>query len=158
MVQAVKNLPAMQETWVWSLGQEDSPGEENDCPLQYSCLENPMDRGAWEATVRRVARSQTRLSVSFTFCLGIVECGATNLFISLFLYLLLDFHLWMIWEGGIIIAHLSEYLLQARHYSEPFRCSECGIHPFNILTTLWSKNCHYFHSWQIRKLGSSKVK
>ena len=55
-----------------------------------------MDRGAWGATVRRVARSQTRLSVSFTFCLGIVECGATHLFISLFLYLLLDFHLWMI--------------------------------------------------------------
>ena len=43
----VKNLPAMQETWVQFLGQEDSPGEGNGNPLQYSCLENPMDGGAW---------------------------------------------------------------------------------------------------------------
>ena len=37
-------------------------GEGNDNPLQYSCLENPMDRGAWWAAVHGVARSQTRLS------------------------------------------------------------------------------------------------
>ena len=46
----VKNLPAMQETWLklrfqsWGLGR--SPGEENRNLLQYSCLENPMDREA----------------------------------------------------------------------------------------------------------------
>ena len=39
-----------------------SPGEGNGYPLQYSCLENSMDRGAWLATVHVVARSQTRLS------------------------------------------------------------------------------------------------
>ena len=39
-----------------------SPGEGNGNPLQYSCLENPMDRGAWWATVYRVTKSQTRLS------------------------------------------------------------------------------------------------
>ena len=39
-----------------------SPGEGNGYPLQYSCLENPMDRGAWWATVHGVAKSQTRLS------------------------------------------------------------------------------------------------
>ena len=38
------------------------PGEENGNPLQYSCLENPMDREAWWATFHRVAKSQTRLS------------------------------------------------------------------------------------------------
>ena len=38
-------------------GLERSPGEENNRPLQYSCLENPMDRGAWQATVYRVAGS-----------------------------------------------------------------------------------------------------
>ena len=38
-----------------------SPGEGNGNPLQYSCLENPMDRGAWQATVHRVAKSQIRL-------------------------------------------------------------------------------------------------
>ena len=41
-------------------------GEGNGTPLQYSCLENPMDRGAWEATVHGVANSRTRLS-DFTF-------------------------------------------------------------------------------------------
>ena len=34
-------------------------GEENDNPFQYSCLENPMDRGAWQAIIHRVAESQT---------------------------------------------------------------------------------------------------
>ena len=39
-----------------------SPGEGNGNPLQYSCLENPMDGGAWWATVQEVAKSWTRLS------------------------------------------------------------------------------------------------
>ena len=39
----------MWETWVQSLGQEDSLGEGNGNPLWYPCLENPMDRGAWYA-------------------------------------------------------------------------------------------------------------
>ena len=39
-----------------------SPGEGNGYPLQYSGLENSMDRGAWQATVRGVAKSQTQLS------------------------------------------------------------------------------------------------
>ena len=51
-----KNPPAMQDTWVQSLGQEDPPEEGNNYPLQYSCLENSMDRGA---TVHVVTKSQT---------------------------------------------------------------------------------------------------
>ena len=43
-------------------GSGRSPGEGNGNPLQYSCLENPMDRGAWWAIVHRVAKSRTRLS------------------------------------------------------------------------------------------------
>ena len=39
-------------------GSKRSPGEENDNPLQYPCLENSMDRGAWEASVHRVAQNQ----------------------------------------------------------------------------------------------------
>ena len=43
-------------------------GESNGTPLQYSCLENPMDRGAWRAAVHGVAKSRTRLSdFPFTF-------------------------------------------------------------------------------------------
>ena len=94
VAQMVKNKPAMPETWVQSLGQEDpwrkdrlptlvflgfpggSAGKESirlPCgssgpegghgnPLQYSCLKNFMDRGAWWITVHGVAKSQTRLS------------------------------------------------------------------------------------------------
>ena len=43
-------------------GSGRSPGGGNSNPLQYSCLENPMDRGAWQATVHRVKKSQTQLS------------------------------------------------------------------------------------------------
>ena len=50
-------------------GSGRSPGEGNSNPLQYSCLENPMDGGAWWAPVHGVAKSQTRLS-DFTFTLG----------------------------------------------------------------------------------------
>ena len=49
-------------------GLARSPGEENDNPLQYPCLENPMDGGAWQATVHGVAKSRTGLS-DFTFTL-----------------------------------------------------------------------------------------
>ena len=49
VAQTVKNLPVMQETQVQSLSQGRSPGKGNGNPLQYCCLENPMDRGAWKA-------------------------------------------------------------------------------------------------------------
>ena len=60
----VKNLPAsagdMRDADSIP-GSRRSPGGGHDNPLQYSCLENPMDRGAWQATVYRVAKSQTSL-------------------------------------------------------------------------------------------------
>ena len=46
VAQLVKNLPAVQKTQVQSVGWEGSPGEGNSSPLQYSCLENSVDRGA----------------------------------------------------------------------------------------------------------------
>ena len=57
----VKHLPAvqeMQETWARSLGSKDTL-EKNGYSLQYSCLENPMDREAWWATVPGVTKSWT---------------------------------------------------------------------------------------------------
>ena len=62
VAQRLKCLPAMWETRVQSLGREDSPGEGNGNPLQHSCLGNPMDGGAWWATVHGVAKSWRRLS------------------------------------------------------------------------------------------------
>ena len=63
MALVVKNLPASagdtRDTGsIPGLGR--SPGEGNGNPLQYPCLENLMDRGAWWVTVHRVAKSQTR--------------------------------------------------------------------------------------------------
>ena len=60
----VKNLPAKvgdvrEEVSIAGLGR--SPGGGHGNPLQYSCLENPMDRGVWWATVHGVAQSQTQL-------------------------------------------------------------------------------------------------
>ena len=51
VAQMVKNLPAVRETRVGSLGQEDSPGEGNGYPLLYSCLDNFMDRGSLQALI-----------------------------------------------------------------------------------------------------------
>ena len=49
MAHMVKNLPALWETQAGSLGWEDPPEKGKGYPLQYSCLENSMDRGAWQA-------------------------------------------------------------------------------------------------------------
>ena len=53
-------------------GLERSPGEGNGNPFQYSCLGNPMDGEAWQATVHGVAKSRTRLS-DFTCLLHLVD-------------------------------------------------------------------------------------
>ena len=62
----VKNPPARKETQIRVSGPGISPGEGNGNPLQYSCLGNPMDRGAWQATVLGVTKSRTRLSYYHT--------------------------------------------------------------------------------------------
>ena len=58
--QALKNLPAVQELSLIP-GSGRSPGEGNGYLLQYSCLENPMDRGVWQVTVYWLAKSQILL-------------------------------------------------------------------------------------------------
>ena len=52
----VKNLPANARDLGLIPGSERSPGEENGNPLQYSCLGNPMERGAWQVTVYGVTK------------------------------------------------------------------------------------------------------
>ena len=69
MVLEVKNLPTNAEDVRDAgliPGSGRSPGEGNGYLLQYSCLENSMDRGAWWATVHGVVKSQTRLSEQLT--------------------------------------------------------------------------------------------
>ena len=66
MVLVVKKLPANAEDTgdAGSIpGSGRSPREGQGNPLQYSCLENPMDRGDWQATVLKVTKNQTQLSM-----------------------------------------------------------------------------------------------
>ena len=65
VAQRLKRLPAMRETWIQSLGRED-PLEEEMATHSSILAWNPMDGGAWWATVHRVTKSQTQLS-DFTF-------------------------------------------------------------------------------------------
>ena len=77
MAQQLRSLPAMQETQ-----ETRSSGEGNGIPLQYSCLENPIKRGAWEVTVYRVPvrldrpKHMLRLKMDYF-------CGPTDLLLLL---------------------------------------------------------------------------
>ena len=59
-------MTAYVNTYAYLCKPADLSGEGNGTPLQYCCLENPMDGGAWQAAVHGVAKSRTRLS-DFTF-------------------------------------------------------------------------------------------
>ena len=78
IAQLVKNLPAMWETWVQSLGVEESSGEGKVYPLQYSGLENSMD-----CIVHETAKSWTRLS-NFHFLYSPIICWLALLSLELF--------------------------------------------------------------------------
>ena len=79
----VKNLPAnagdIRDTGSFC-GMRRSPGGGHDNPLQYSCLENPIDRGALQVTVHRVAKSQIRLSMhaSLTVDMSLQQSQVSN--------------------------------------------------------------------------------
>ena len=90
--QWIKNPPAMQET---QEVQVQSPGGGHGNPLQYSCQENPMDRGAWWATVHRVAKSRSQLK-----WLGTHACPTLP-------WLHIDFSEWpsRLWYSYSVLAH-----------------------------------------------------
>ena len=75
-------------------GLGKSPAEGNGKPLQYSCLENPMDGGTWWATVHGVTKSWTRLSdfthtlIIYSFNLSLEHIVGTRIQISLYIYVL----------------------------------------------------------------------
>ena len=82
MAEQIKNPPAVQETWVWSLGQEDPLKEEVAAPFQYSRLKTPMDREAWQALVQRAIRVRHDWAHTHTL-LGKTHNQSSNLEMSL---------------------------------------------------------------------------
>ena len=96
-----KNLPAKAGD-IRGMGQilklRKSLGGEHSNPLQYSCLENPMDRGAWRATVYRVAKSQTRLKWLITQAKETKYVRLRNL------------GLFFVWEDAWVWAQWNHYL------------------------------------------------
>ena len=76
VAQTVKHLPIMRVDPGSIHGLGRTSGEGNGNPFQYSCLENPMDGGAWQATVHRVVKSQTQLN-DFTFFM-LLDCSSVS--------------------------------------------------------------------------------
>ena len=84
----VKNLPdnAQDARNLGSIhGLEWSPGGGHGNPLQYSFLENPMDKGAWKATVHRFTKSQTRLKWLSTYAHKLRICTGSFKFIHMYI-------------------------------------------------------------------------
>ena len=80
----VENLPVMQETQVWFLGQGRSPREGNGNSLQYTCLESLMDRGAWGMAVGLQRVGQDWMTNTFTFTqMGVLQI---NFYIAFLIY------------------------------------------------------------------------
>ena len=75
----VKNPPANAGDKDSISGLERSPGEGNGNPLQYFCLENPMDRGAWWATAQGVARVRHDLMIEHIFVIDMAYSSANSL-------------------------------------------------------------------------------
>ena len=73
VIQVVNNLLTMLETQFGVPGSGRFPGEGNGNPLQYSCLGNPMDRGAWQATVHGVVESDATEPLTYTHIFGYIQ-------------------------------------------------------------------------------------
>ena len=89
----VKNILAMWETWVWSLGWEDPLGEGNGYPLQYSCLDNFMDRGTGGLQfmgLQRVGHDWATFTFSYLEETSLILFSENNFLKTLFVHLSLS--------------------------------------------------------------------
>ena len=140
----VKNLPAMQETWVGTIhGLGRSPGEGNGNPLQYSCLENPMDRGDWRTTVHGVAESD--VTEWLTFPLAFIY-SPTEDYLSCFQVLaIMNKH-----QCAGFCVDISFQLFQVE-FSFKIRNSQINVDKFNFFTSIYTldfKNKSFNSHWE----------
>ena len=116
-----------------------SPGERHGNPLQYSCLENPMDRRAWWAAVRRVPQSRTRLKRVSTYdCTSEVPVGFGVLFCFIFLYIVCpSYTFWQASPAGKL------------HLLASFTCSQASpagkLHMLTSFTCSQASHAHKLH-------------
>ena len=111
MALVVKNLPAnagdMRDAGSIP-GWGRSPGGGHDNPLQYSCLENPMDRGAWWATVHGIAQSRTRLKQLSTHACNVLHMSTLCSFLLQSSSLLYEYATFCLsvpqWMGILVIS------------------------------------------------------
>ena len=122
------------------------PGEGNDTPLQHSCLENPMDRGAWWAAVHGVAKSQTRLSdFTFTFHFHALEKEiATHSSV-------------LAWRipgtgepGGLAVYGVARSRTQLKRFKQ----QQCIIH--NVILQMWGYVGKQRRSLEVELLGQGQ--
>ena len=113
---------------VRSLGQEDPPGEGNGNPLQDSCLENPMDRGAWWATVHGSQRAGQDLVTKLSPPPG----NLPQLMFETDAYLGIEGHtIWMIAHVRLVLDSDIPSRLDAQSFTQigPFNSTEEGSYP-----------------------------
>ena len=101
-----------------------SPGEENGYPLQYSCLGNPMNRGAQQAAVHGVAKSQTRLSMHS--CMACTSQAPSSLRV---LDTQMEGQLLSKPQAGMTCSRVSSFLAPRSHVSFIFIMSLCLLSP-----------------------------
>ena len=113
----VKNAPANAGDAGLIPGSGRSPGGGNGNPLQYSCLENPMDREGWWATVHAVTKSWTWLNTHTQACMQ------THRIMSVFLFLLIKGFLLLTWEiyKVLTFGDMSSLNSQRDHSSTVFK-------------------------------------
>ena len=87
VAQTIKNLPATQEAWVWSLGQEVSLEKKMATPLQYICLEIPIDREAGPRGLQRVGQDWVTKHTCASFYCIVKMAGSLSMSITSWLIL-----------------------------------------------------------------------
>ena len=148
-----------------------SPGERHGNPLQYSCLENPMDRRAWWAAVRRVPQSRTRLKRVSTYdCTSEVPVGFGVLFCFIFLYIVCpSYTFWQASPAGKLHLLASFTCSQASpagklHLLASFTCSQAShAHKLHMLTSFTCSQAPGVGDGQgkpgvLQSMGSQRVK
>ena len=115
-----------KETQVWCLGQEDPL--EKEMALQYSCLENPLDRGAWQSIVHRVAKSWTQLIM--------YACNHNNNLFS---------HLFSQYSSEIRCIISASQMIKVRFIDVKFKI----VQPVRIVIL---STCDQLHSYQVPRI------